>query len=121
MHVPRRTLLLEFMSLLMEIRFDLLALKQLRIFSSQVFQESSEEKTEGRIVRYILYSKCYLAYDVMLTCYFLFIIALTYDMEKHCNTEIAAKVVRVSSNLNGTLFLPFTVKFIILLSIYYPL
>jgi hypothetical protein len=28
--------------------------------------------------------------------------ALTYDMEKHCNTEIAAKVVRVSSNPNGT-------------------
>lgn len=31
--------------------------------------------------------------------------ALTYDMEKHCSVEIAAKVVRVSSNLNGTEFL----------------
>ncbi|TVU39017.1 hypothetical protein EJB05_12418 [Eragrostis curvula] len=47
----------------------------LRIFSSQVFQESSEEKNRRKN-------------------------SLTYDMEKHCNTEIAAKVVRVSSNLN---------------------
>jgi len=47
----------------------------LRIFSSQVFQESSEEKNQRKN-------------------------SLTYDMEKHCNTEIAAKVVRVSSNPN---------------------
>ncbi|XP_066374575.1 transmembrane E3 ubiquitin-protein ligase FLY2-like [Miscanthus floridulus] len=47
----------------------------LRIFSSQVFQESSEEKSQRKN-------------------------SLTYDMEKHCNTEIAAKVVRVSSNPN---------------------
>ncbi|XP_020396461.1 transmembrane E3 ubiquitin-protein ligase FLY2 isoform X1 [Zea mays] len=47
----------------------------LRIFSSQVFQESSEEKNRRKN-------------------------SLTYDMEKHCNTEIAAKVVRVSSNPN---------------------
>ncbi|XP_066316432.1 transmembrane E3 ubiquitin-protein ligase FLY2-like [Miscanthus floridulus] len=48
----------------------------LRIFSSQVFQESSEEKSQRKN-------------------------SLTYDMEKHCNTEIAAKVVRVSSNPNA--------------------
>ncbi|XP_062190740.1 transmembrane E3 ubiquitin-protein ligase FLY2-like isoform X2 [Phragmites australis] len=48
----------------------------LRIFSSQVFQESSEEKNQRKN-------------------------SLTYDMEKHCNTEITAKVVRVSSNPNG--------------------
>ncbi|CAN6218908.1 unnamed protein product [Urochloa humidicola] len=47
----------------------------LRIFSSQVFQESSEEKNRRKN-------------------------SLTYDMEKHCSTEIAAKVVRVSSNPN---------------------
>lgn len=47
----------------------------LRIFSSQVFQDSSEEKNRRKN-------------------------SLTYDMEKHCNIEIAAKVVRVSSNLN---------------------
>ncbi|KAF8669511.1 hypothetical protein HU200_051314 [Digitaria exilis] len=47
----------------------------LRIFSSQVFQESSEEKNRRKN-------------------------SLTYDMEKHCNTEIAAKVVHVSSNPN---------------------
>ncbi|EEC82105.1 hypothetical protein OsI_26121 [Oryza sativa Indica Group] len=47
----------------------------LRIFSSQVFQETSEEKNRRKN-------------------------SLTYDMEKHCSVEIAAKVVRVSSNLN---------------------
>ncbi|KAG8080460.1 hypothetical protein GUJ93_ZPchr0007g4980 [Zizania palustris] len=48
----------------------------LRIFSSQVFQETSEEKNRRKN-------------------------SLTYDMEKHCNVEIGAKVVRVSSNPNG--------------------
>uniref|UniRef100_A0A0E0LL05 RING-type E3 ubiquitin transferase n=1 Tax=Oryza punctata TaxID=4537 RepID=A0A0E0LL05_ORYPU len=47
----------------------------LRIFSSQVFQETSEEKNRRKN-------------------------SLTYDMEKHCSVEIAAKVVRVSSNQN---------------------
>jgi uncharacterized protein YhhL (DUF1145 family) len=47
----------------------------LRIFSSQVFQDSSEEKNRRKN-------------------------SLTYDMEKHCNIEIAAKVVQVSSNQN---------------------
>ncbi|KAL5196501.1 hypothetical protein ABZP36_000013 [Zizania latifolia] len=47
----------------------------LRIFSSQVFQETSEEKNQRKN-------------------------SLTYDMEKHCSVEIAAKVVRVSSNPN---------------------
>ncbi|KAL5198385.1 hypothetical protein ABZP36_001897 [Zizania latifolia] len=47
----------------------------LRIFSSQVFQETSEEKNRRKN-------------------------SLTYDMEKHCNVEIGAKVVRVSSNPN---------------------
>ncbi|KAF0908221.1 hypothetical protein E2562_023843 [Oryza meyeriana var. granulata] len=47
----------------------------LRIFSSQVFQETSEEKNRRKN-------------------------SLTYDMEKHCSVEIAAKVVCVSSNLN---------------------
>ncbi|OEL30330.1 hypothetical protein BAE44_0008654 [Dichanthelium oligosanthes] len=64
----------------------------LRIFSSQVFQESSEEKNRRKN-------------------------SLTYDMERLCNTEIAAKVVRVSSNPNGTYLLYVIIKFILPLSI----
>ena len=60
-----------------------------------------KRRAKGRIVRFKLYSNTIYRLLQFLMCVISTLSALTYDMEKHCNTEIAAKVVRVSSNPNG--------------------
>jgi transmembrane E3 ubiquitin-protein ligase len=67
-----------------------------------VFQESSEEKNRRKNCKVqIVHSNTIYCLQHVLMCVISSLSALTYDMEKHCNTEIAAKVVRVSSNPNG--------------------
>ena len=88
---------------------------QLGVFSSQVFQESSQHKMWRRKHCNISTSLVYfepkrsplflLVLVVVLTCYFLFftlIAAPLHGMEKHCNVEIAAHVSRLSSSKHGT-------------------
>jgi hypothetical protein len=69
-----------------------------------VFQDSSEEKNRRKNCKIQFLSWIFLSPDAHAVLMFLFLSALTYDMEKHCNIEIAAKVVQVSSNQNGTEF-----------------
>ena len=73
-----------------------------------------KRRTEGRTVRFYFYTEYSLATNVDVTLMFATysVSALTHDMEKHCNIEIAAKVVRVSTNQNGTEFSYGIAKFI---------
>ena len=67
-----------------------------------MFQESSEEKSQRKNCKIqIVHSNTIYRLLQFFMCVISTLSALTYDMEKHCNTEIAAKVVRVSSNPNG--------------------
>lgn len=89
--------------------------EQLGVFSSQVFQESPRDKIWKRkhcnnaytwffkfvspLLKVIIHALC-----LEWILFTIIIAAPIYDMEKHCNIEIAAQISRVSSPKNGIFF-----------------
>lgn len=94
--------LLQLMNMLMKYTFIWLACNSCEFSPLKCSKNLLKRRTVGRIVRFKFYTQYYIPLSCNFWCAISYLSALTYDMEKHCNTEIAAKVVRVSSNPNGT-------------------
>lgn len=86
---------------------------QLGVFSSQVFQESPRDKIWRRKHCNLVFfhiefvPMLFLCCTLGPCCFFIVVISVSlsaapiYEMDKHCNIEIAAQVSRVSSTQNG--------------------
>ena len=81
----------------------ILSFEQLGVFSSQVFQESPRDKIwKRKHCNFFFYTSYFLSlfYPCLGLILVLLIAAPMFDMEKHCNIEIAAQISRVPTQ-NG--------------------